>query len=79
MVLLHLTPSLDSRLSSLQTQLPTELAALVAAALTPSATTAQAEEEEEAKGRKKQLGEKTVSHELLVKVSKWARGETEGE
>lgn len=77
MVLLHLTPSLDSRLSSLQAQLPTELAALVAAALTPPATAEG--EKEAAKEETEQLRERTVSHELLVKVSTWARKEKEGE
>ncbi|ORY69153.1 endoplasmic reticulum-based factor for assembly of V-ATPase-domain-containing protein [Leucosporidium creatinivorum] len=75
MVLLHLTPSLDARLNALQSQLPAELAALVAAVLTPPATSGLGGGAEGADGKQEQAGQRTVSHELLVKVSKWARGE----
>lgn len=72
MVLLELTPALSARLISLHSALPAELAQLVQQALDvdtpPVLDPSSTAEDENATAQSK-----TISHEILVKVSLWAR------
>lgn len=83
MVLLQLTPSLQDRLSTLLPLLPLELQQEVASHLVDeegmSNDGESAVESKLAGVRTLELkqrggGRRTVSHDLLVKVSRWARG-----
>lgn len=79
MVLLHLTPALRSRLDALAPRLPRELRAQVGAFLVDEAEV-RTSSGEQASGRPgaveamKEQGQRTVPHELLARVSRWARG-----
>lgn len=76
MVLLQCNAQLQTRLEGLQSQLPAELATLVAAALAPLDDELALDSLPSAP---KAVTERTVSHELLVKVAQWARGHEGGE
>jgi hypothetical protein len=77
MVLLHLTERLLAQIDGLQ--LPTELAALVASHVAPSSFRVNGTHEE-LHGAGAGIGaEQTISHEVLVKISKWTKEEGKGE
>ncbi|BGP00992.1 hypothetical protein RTG_02772 [Rhodotorula toruloides ATCC 204091] len=79
MVLLRLTPALRSRLDTPAPRLPEELREQIAAFLVDEEEerASSGRDDEDAKGAGgagKEQGQRTVPHELLVRVSRWARG-----
>ncbi|KAJ8293857.1 hypothetical protein OF846_003116 [Rhodotorula toruloides] len=80
MVLLHLTPALRSRLGALAPRLPEEVRAQVGAFLVDEAeaqasSDAKADDCVDAEEVGKEQRQRTIPHELLVRVSRWGRGE----
>ncbi|BGP09385.1 hypothetical protein JCM10049v2_005253 [Rhodotorula toruloides] len=77
MVLLQLTPALRNRLDALAPRLPEELRAQVGAFEEEevwASSDEQASVWEGAEEARKEQGQRTVPHELLAQVSRWARG-----
>lgn len=78
MVLLQLTPALEARLAALTSRLPLELCDRVGSHLRLEPDNALSTEQTAQDATSERGGElRTVPHELLVDLSKWARTQTD--